>query len=165
MADKIVVLNAGRIEQVGSPLELYHRPANLFVARFIGSPKMNVIPVQVAGQSGATLRLALPGGGVLDLPAPGVAPAIGSKVQLGIRPEHMSLEGGAGLLPGRVVLTEHLGSETIVHLEVPEAGTLVVRADGLVKTKVGDAITAGLPPAACHLFDAEGRALHNGSLL
>ena len=165
MADKIVVLNAGRIEQVGSPLELYHRPANLFVARFIGSPKMNVLPARVAGYTPLGVRLALPGGDLLDIPAKGLAAAPGSGVQLGIRPEHMRLGDGAGHIPAQVALAEHLGSETILHLDVPDGSTLVVRADGLARTKQGDRVSVGLPPEACHVFDAEGRTLHNGSLL
>ena len=165
MADKIVVLSAGRIEQVGSPLDLYHRPANLFVARFIGSPKMNVIDARVVGFVSQGVRLALPGGATMDLPTPGIALAPGSAVQLGIRPEHLLLGDGAEHISGRVVLAEHLGSETILHIEVPEGGTLVARADGLAREKPGDQVALGLPPAACHLFDADGRTLHNGSLL
>ncbi len=165
MADKIVVLSAGRIEQVGSPLDLYHRPANLFVARFIGSPKMNVIAARVAANMPGALRLALPGGGTLDVPAPGLSLQAGAKVQLGIRPEHMLLGTGEGHVPGTVSLAEHLGSETILHVDLPDGDTLVVRADGLAREKAGDAVSIGLPPAACHLFDADGRTLHNGSLL
>ena len=165
MADKIVVLNAGRIEQVGSPLDLYHRPANLFVARFIGSPKMNVIAARVASLLPQGVRLSLPGGDSMDLVAPGIAAAPGAQVQLGIRPEHMLLGEGAGHVPGVVSLAEHLGSETILHVDLPDGGSLVARADGLARQKAGDALSLGLPPAACHLFDAEGRTLHNGSLL
>ena len=77
----------------------------------------------------------------------------------------MRLGDGAGHIPAQVALAEHLGSETILHLDVPDGSTLVVRADGLARTKQGDRVSVGLPPEACHVFDAEGRTLHNGSLL
>ena len=97
MADKIVVLNGGRVEQVGAPLELYHRPANLFVAGFIGSPKMNLIKTrvdQIGGGGRATVEL--PGGGTVGVPSADIRFEKSAPIVLGVRPEHLTL-----LLPGR----------------------------------------------------------------
>jgi multiple sugar transport system ATP-binding protein len=130
MADKIVVLNAGRIEQVGAPLELYNHPRNLFVAGFIGSPKMNLIEGAEAAQHNAHT--------------------------IGIRPEHITV--GNGPWEGVVGLSEHLGSDSFLKVAVEGIGTLTVRAPGEVNARHGDRI--GLAPAGkIHRFDANGMAL------
>lgn len=162
MADKIVVLQGGRVEQIGSPLELYLRPANLFVAKFIGSPKMNVLKVRVDGLENGCARLGLPGGASLKVPASGVAMGRG-EVMLGIRPEHILLDGTQAVIPGRVRLTEHLGSETIIHADIPDGGVVVARADGLHPARIGDSLSLGFSPSACHLFHPDGAALVNGA--
>jgi multiple sugar transport system ATP-binding protein len=166
MADKIVVLQGGIIEQVGSPLELYHRPRNLFVAGFIGSPKMNFLPVAVTAVSGGVASLKLPGGPILPLPLRGAKIGPGAKATLGVRPEHLSLGEARGAAPAATVrLAEHLGSETMLYLEAADGVPISVRADGLSRAKVGDRVAVGLDPASCHLFDADGRTLVNGSLI
>lgn len=131
MADKIVVLNAGRIEQVGSPLELYRTPQNLFVAGFIGSPKMNLITGAEAARHGATT--------------------------IGIRPEHIRL--GEGAWEGVVGLSEHLGSDTFMKVDVAGIGTLTVRGGGEVEARPGDRIRLSPESDKLHRFDAEGRAM------
>ncbi|MCA1970172.1 MAG: ABC transporter ATP-binding protein [Rhizobium sp.] len=133
MADKIVVLNRGRIEQVGSPLELYHKPANLFVAGFIGSPKMNLI-------SGAA---ATPYG----------APTIG------IRPEHVTLSKDEGTWRGTVTVAEHLGSDTFLHIAVDGIGQVTARADGEFAARYGDTVFVTPDSARIHRFDDKGLAL------
>jgi multiple sugar transport system ATP-binding protein len=134
MADKIVVLNAGRIEQYGSPLELYERPANLFVAGFIGSPKMNFVPGDAAGE-------------------PGVA-------TLGIRPEHLRIgKEGEGGWPGTVSVAEHLGSDTFLYVDAGKLGTLTVRAIGEFGLKAGDRVWLSPDPARLHRFDKEGEVI------
>ncbi len=164
MADKIVVLQAGRIEQVGSPLDLYHKPENLFVARFIGSPKMNIFRVRVEGVEGGIARLALPGGAGLALPIRGAALPDG-EVLLGIRPEHMTLAPAEAAVAGSVRLAEHLGAETILHVGVADGEVALVRADGLSAARPGEPVALGIPPEACHLFHPDGQVLLNGSLL
>ena len=164
MADKIVVLSGGRIEQVGSPLELYHRPANLFVATFIGSPKMNVIEARVTGVGDGLAQVALPGGGSIALPTQGVDIAAGP-VSLGARPEHLKLGPAGEGISGKVLLTEHLGGETMVYVDVPGAGQIVVKADGLTPQKIGDSVGVVLAAPTCHLFDTAGKAIINGSLI
>ncbi|MFO1068086.1 MAG: sn-glycerol-3-phosphate ABC transporter ATP-binding protein UgpC [Geminicoccaceae bacterium] len=165
MADKIVVLNGGRIEQVGSPLELYHRPDNTFVAGFIGSPKMNFVKARVARADGQAIEVELPGAARIALPARGAGAPAGTEVTLGVRPEHILIGGGADAsLPARVSLAEHLGAETMFYVDVPGAAAITVRGDGLARERPGDAITLGLRAAACHLFDGNGRAIVNGAL-
>ena len=156
MADKIVVLQAGAVEQIGSPLELYHRPHNLFVARFIGSPKMNLL---AATSDGASLSFA---GTTIALPGEALP---SGPVRLGVRPEHLSLGDGPTSFSGRVTLAEHLGSETIVHVDAGQTEAVLVRADGLAGARIGDTVRVRIDPATCHVFDTDGRTLRNGSLI
>jgi multiple sugar transport system ATP-binding protein len=164
MADRIVVLSGGRIEQVGSPLELYHRPRNLFVAGFIGSPKMNVIDVEVSPSGPVKAAVRLPGGVTLDLDTHG-APVPSGPMKLGIRPEHAVAAGqGDAVLEARVRLAEHLGSETIFFVSLADGSEITVKADGLAPQRPGDALSIGVPARACHLFDRDGNAVVNGDL-
>ena len=166
MADKIVVLNAGRVEQVGAPLELYHRPANLFVAGFIGSPKMNLIKTRVAESGGGLTRVELPGGSEIGVPSQGARLKKGQPVVRGIRPEHLSLgNSGDGQIPGRVRLTEHLGAETILYVDVPDSEPLVVRSGGLTRERPETPVKIGVSAVSCHIFAPEGQALINGALI
>jgi multiple sugar transport system ATP-binding protein len=166
MADKIVVLNAGRVEQVGAPLELYHRPANLFVAGFIGSPKMNLIETRIMESGGGLARVALPGGGDVGVPLHGARFKPEDPVVLGVRPEHLHLGNSIDAqIEGTVRLVEHLGAETILYVDVPGEQPLVVRAGGLSRTKAGEPARIGVSALSCHLFSPDGPALINGSLL
>ena len=165
MADKIVVLNAGNIEQVGSPLELYHRPRNMFVAGFIGSPKMNFLPaVATPGKSG-TIEVTIAGDARMTLPGPETAVSPGQAVTLGVRPEHLSIGRADGTsLRATLRLAEYLGSETMFYAAIADGTELAVRTDGLSRADAGAEITVGLPTGACHLFDSSGRAIINGDL-
>jgi multiple sugar transport system ATP-binding protein len=159
LADRIVVLNAGVIEQFGSPLELYHHPQNLFVAGFIGSPKMNFLDGEVTSVSANGVTVNVADGATLTAPVTqnGVTP--GQKVTMGVRPEHL-IEGGggAGELKGRVIAVEHLGGETYVYLERRGADPLVVKAAGDSRAKVDEVLPVGVPASACYLFDVQGQA-------
>ncbi len=131
MADKIVVLQAGVIEQVGSPLELYRTPRNLFVAGFIGSPKMNFIEGDEAAKNGAQT--------------------------IGIRPEHIAVSDTEGTWSGVVGVSEHLGSDTFFHIhETGLAETITVRADGEVGFRHGDRIHLTPRADVIHRFDQQG---------
>ena len=164
MADKIVVLNGGRVEQVGAPLELYQRPANLFVAGFIGSPKMNFVSTRVVESGGGLTRVELPGGGDIGVPSQGARIARGSPVVMGIRPEHLSLGNGfGGHILGRLRLVEHLGAETILYVDLPGEEQIVVRAGGMARYKAGEEIRVAVSATAIHLFDPSGPALVNGA--
>ena len=159
LADRIVVLNGGRIEQIGAPMDLYDRPANLFVAGFIGSPKMNLLKAEVAeaSASGATLHTA--GGDVLRAAVDASRAQVGDAVTVGVRPEHLSLTGSDNALKAKVVFAETLGAATLAHLSHPASDeTLTVQLPGEVRVKAGEALTLHAPARQMHLFDAHGRA-------
>jgi multiple sugar transport system ATP-binding protein len=158
MADRIVVLNRGMVEQIGSPLDLYHRPANLFVAGFIGSPKMNLFPARVTGHRDSQLTLALHGGEEIAVPAPPVPPAIGTELTLGVRPEHLQL-AGEGALSGLVDVVEHLGVETLVYVRAAAGSTIVARTDDLSRVRTGETVSLALRPGRASLFDTSGAAI------
>jgi len=165
MADKIVVLSAGKIEQVGSPLELYHRPNNLFVATFIGSPKMNLFKVNVSEVAGGSAIVTLPGGSTLAIPTRGASVSPGP-MTLGVRPEHLTIAPtDIGGIPGTVSLSEHLGGETMLYVDVDGSEPTVVKADGLAGQRAGDKIRILVAPETVHLFDPSGKAVVNGSLI
>ena len=165
LAHRIVVFNAGRIEQVGRPMDLYHRPANLFVAGFIGSPKMNFVQATLAAAdaSGAQVRLA--DGTLLQVAADARALPAGSPLTLGLRPEHLGAQPAGDALPanalrGSVQAAEHLGDSTYFYLDVPGAAqAVVVRADPENPLAAGDTALLAVPPQRAHLFDANGQAL------
>jgi multiple sugar transport system ATP-binding protein len=155
MADKIVVLRLGRIEQIGSPLDLYNRPANQFVAGFIGSPQMNFVAVTAAADG--TVAPAF--GGAVSVP--GARASAGTKLILGVRPEHLSLQQqpGALALPISVTQVEQLGGLSLIYGTLPGDGPRVtVQSAGQVHTAVGDTLTAYAPPEACHLFATDEAA-------
>jgi multiple sugar transport system ATP-binding protein len=158
MADKIVVLQAGIIEQSGSPLELYHHPRNLFVAGFIGSPKMNFLPARVvsAEQGGVTLQLT--SGSHLTVPARGKGLSIGEELTVGVRPEHLR-PSDKGDLAGEVKVVERLGGETFLYTQIAGGSMLVIQADGEITTTVRERIEVSIDPETCHLFDSKGLAL------
>ncbi len=165
MADKIVVLNAGIVEQVGSPLELYHRPRNIFVAGFIGSPKMNFIKAKVSAGKAGKLDVTMPGGGKVSVDSQGAKVQANQPVTLGIRPEHMIVGGKSdGELKGTLRLAEYLGSETMFYASLPDGSDISVKADGLATAAPGSTVVFGIPSRACHLFDADGAAIINGDL-
>ncbi|SFG62979.1 multiple sugar transport system ATP-binding protein [Palleronia marisminoris] len=155
LADRIVVLRDGRIEQVGTPLELYHHPKNRFVAGFIGSPRMNFLTATPDGQGRVTVRDSAP----IEVP---VRDATGDALTLGIRPEHVELTApGQGTLTGEVLVAERLGGETFLHVDLGDAEPLVVKADGGVTQKPGETVGLRFPPAALHLFGSEGQAFEH----
>ncbi|HET6470157.1 MAG TPA: sn-glycerol-3-phosphate ABC transporter ATP-binding protein UgpC [Geminicoccaceae bacterium] len=162
LADKIVVLQAGIVEQAGSPLELYHHPANLFVAGFIGSPKMNFLETTVTAADPAGATVALPGGGMVTVPVQPGSLRAGDRVTLGIRPEHLR-PGDGGELAGEVLVVERLGGETFLYTQLGDGVMLVIQADGEIPTRVHDRIRVGVNPAACHLFDGTGAAVERAA--
>ena len=141
LADRVVVLRDGQIEQVGSPLDLYDRPANQFVAQFIGTPQMNVLAADK-----------LPG---LPVPAGGF---------VGLRPENLHLQAaGQGALQGQVELVEALGAETLVYVALPGGAQLVARQSQRTRLQIGQAVGLSLDAEAAHLFDADGRVTRAGA--
>ncbi|WP_262270824.1 ABC transporter ATP-binding protein [Microvirga yunnanensis] len=155
LADKIVVLNAGKVEQIGSPLDLYNTPANRFVAGFIGSPRMNFLIVQGHRLDGGRVRV--PGGSVsLNTSPPEAAH------EIGVRPEHLELcaPGTSNALDGRVAMTEHLGSDTYAYVALDGTDEMiVVRLDGERPISQGERVGVLVNPDAVHVFSTDGRTL------
>ncbi len=133
LADKIVVLNAGRIEQVGAPMELYNRPVNEFVAGFIGSPKMNFIDAAKLGE--------------------------GQAKTIGVRPEHLTVDTNGGEWKGTVVHAEHLGADTNLYVDTEKAGLLTVRIFGVYDAEAGSTLYVTPDPARTYRFGEDGRTL------
>ncbi|WP_374673374.1 ABC transporter ATP-binding protein [Ideonella sp.] len=162
LADRIAVLSAGRLEQVGAPLGLYEHPANLFVARFIGSPEMNVLDatLESADALGAAVRLADGTRLRCAVDATGAAP--GAPVKLGLRPEHLkqAAEDAAQAIEVRVTFVEPLGGTTYAYCEhaSAEARTLTCQLDGQVLPRAGQALRLAVQEDRAYLFDADGRA-------
>jgi ABC-type sugar transport system ATPase subunit len=165
LADRIVTLENGRIQQVGPPLELYARPSNLFVAGFIGSPKMNLMPGKVVGKSGplATVTLDASPATRLELPMP--AAEDGANVTVGVRPESLEIllsgaaDSGRATLPARIEAVERLGNITYAYLDggTPEMITVQVMGDADIAS--GQDVRVAMRPGTIHLFDASGAAL------
>lgn len=154
LADKIVVLNAGRVEQVGSPLSLYNAPQNRFVAGFIGSPRMNFLKLGPSARPGVHT---IAGGQVKLPPDLAIAP-----VEIGIRPEHMELveEGLTGSLSGHVSITEHLGSDTYAYVALDGQDDLVtVRLSGERAVRRNERVGVRFDQGMIHVFAADGRTL------
>jgi multiple sugar transport system ATP-binding protein len=158
MADRIVVLNQGRVEQWGSPLELYQNPATLFVAGFIGAPRMNLLDAVVRSASEQHLCLALSNGASVTVPAPVEELKPGETIKLGVRPEHLAVEP-EGPFQGEVDALEHLGPRAYLYAKLPDGSTLVVQTDGDTPIRVGDRVAFRIRSLATHLFDKAGRAL------
>ena len=152
MADRIVIMKDGYIQQIGSPAEVYHKPANIFVAQFIGAPSMNMIPGRVTG----TGAIALATGGTVtfarDLPA-------GREVILGLRPEDLHPVDGDSLIEGQVNVREPLGHETLIYVGTSN-GDVIAKADGRTPPEIGETVRLGADPENLHIFDAAtGEAL------
>ena len=134
MADRIVVLNRGNVEQVGSPLDLYNKPDSVFVAGFIGSPKMNLITGAPATEHKCTT--------------------------IGIRPEHLAISEKSGTWPATIRLAEHLGADTFLHVDAGPCGNMTVRADGEYSVTPGAKIFVTPDMKRLHRFDKDGKAIH-----
>lgn len=175
MATRIVVMNAGRIEQVGSPLELYHRPANQFVAGFLGAPRMNFIEVQLVRQESGLATVAAPGLAPLSVPneaAGFIEP--GTTLMLGIRPEKIQLgepvAEGHARIAAAVRLVEHLGRETIVYADAmplqaknSDSGTtnITVQLGTVASLQSGENVVMSFSPLDAYLFAADGKTLNS----
>jgi ABC-type sugar transport system ATPase subunit len=160
LADRIVILNQGRIEQHGAPLDLYEHPANRFVAGFLGQPKMNFVPV-VAVADGAQLALQLGQSGAVITTRPastrGIAP--GDRVEVGIRPDAISVVEAGGL-PARVMLVERLGGSSLVHVQIAGLEPLLtVELPGTYRATPGTAVQLSIAGPHVHVFDRTGRTI------
>ncbi len=172
MADRIAVLNRGQVEQIGAPLELYRQPRNLFVAGFIGSPRMNLFETRAVATGPLGITVRIPGGAEIVVPvsAGGIAP--GQALTLGIRPEHLGIgevPGGPAdaMMNGQALLVEHLGGEILAHVVLEDGIRLDVKTHGHGHVGRATAIEIGVRGDLCYLFDEAGNclpALHRRAL-
>ncbi len=160
MADKIVVLRDGRVEQIGAPLELYDRPDNRFVAGFIGSPAMNFFPGTVSAVAEDGIELVLEGGTAVSFPCRAAGLSEGDAVHFGVRPEHFSIgEACDGTLTGEVYAVERLGGETYLYLHSGSHKEIVAHMSGDAPIGIGDKVEIGYKIAQSHLFGPDGRSI------
>ena len=163
LADRIAVLSAGQVEQVGAPLELYHHPRNQFVAGFIGSPQMNFLPTTVVEASAHHLSLRLTDGSLIRCDIDGSSAAAGQPLTLGVRPEHLSVaaaDATHNLIPAEVTFVEALGGSTVAYCALPgQQAPATVQLNGLVRVHGGQGLRLQVDPALTYAFDASGQAL------
>lgn len=169
MGDRIAILDAGELQQVATPLEAYHRPANRFVAGFIGEPSMNFIECRIDRDALVADGFTYP---VDDAVATAVADS--TTVTLGIRPEDITLDvtderdaaaGGDHTFAARIDVVEPMGDENVVHLSIDDGHELVATVDGLRRVEAGSTVSVTIPQNAIHVFDSDsGEALHSRSL-
>jgi multiple sugar transport system ATP-binding protein len=157
MASRIAIMNQGRIEQVGTPLEVYRRPRTRFVAGFIGTPAMNILTVRLLGEDKGGAVVALPGGQRVETRVPISGLASSATLELGVRAEHVTTGGG---IDGRAEVVERLGDRTFVYARLPDGALVVYEDAGDSTVSVGDPVALGFNPAQVHLFDSAGIGHH-----
>jgi ABC-type sugar transport system ATPase subunit len=165
LADRIVVLNEGCTEQIGAPLALYHQPETRFVAGFIGSPRMNFLPVRLAGVAGSVMTLTYGTDSTITSDT-FVTPETGNgELTLGIRPEHLTVcDLESGKLGATVRVIEALGSDTYIYADLPTEEQIVIRAQSDTRVQRGETIGLRIEKGSEHLFEANGRALTRSGL-
>ena len=162
LADKIVVLNGGEISQVGSPMDIYDEPADVFVASFIGSPKMNLLPVTLSMSAEGGASVTLRSGQTTTVTRALLGGPDSINGELGIRPQHFALDSrpGALTIEGEVIVVEELGNETLGYLETAECDEpVVISLPGSHPLREGECLPISVSPADCHLFDNKGFAV------
>jgi multiple sugar transport system ATP-binding protein len=160
LADRIVVLEAGHVRQFGAPMDLYHYPDNIFVAGFIGSPKMNFIPV-TAKSKGKETGVTVTGTNIksIDVLANATDVTSGQSLTLGVRPEHVGIaDKGKGIATGSVQLLERLGNQTFMEVEIGAGQSITSLMEGDHVIEIGDTVSITFDHANCHLFNAEGQS-------
>jgi len=169
LGDKIVVMHEGRIQQAGTPLDLYQQPRNLFVASFIGSPKMNLLAATVVDAHATGVVALLNGGETVRTAVDGSGLRPGDAITLGLRAEHISeSRGGSEVFTGEVSVVEHLGEANYIYVSHEGREDIVIRGDGERHVAPGQAITFSAESTAFHVFDEKGQArrrLRPGNLL
>ena len=165
LGDKIVVLSEGHVQQAGTPLTLYQQPANRFVATFIGSPTINLLPARVVEISAAGARVLLGNGSTVLATVDCSTLQPGETVEIGLRPEHCEVLA-AGVAPqaddtaldAEITLVEHLGESNLLYLKMDDGQELIVRGDGNAAVRLGDSVIVRAAPSALYLFKADGQA-------
>jgi multiple sugar transport system ATP-binding protein len=159
MADTIVVLREGAVEQIGTPIELYARPRNQFVASFLGTPQMNLLKAKIQTASGKGMSLWVDNGrGAIHATVGGSGGVVGADCTVGIRPEHLALSDN-GAIAGAVIATEMLGSETIVFATLPSGENVTGSIRGIRSLQPGAIVRFSIDPRFVHVFDEKGITL------
>ena len=165
LGDKIVVLNEGRVQQAGTPLTLYQQPANKFVATFIGSPTINLLPATVMGTNAQGVHVRLSSGATAFATVDGGRLQAGETVEVGVRPEHCDvLTAGARpygddlLVNAEITLVEHLGESNLLYVRTEDGRDLILRGDGSAEVNISDSLLVRATSQALHLFQADGSA-------
>ncbi len=165
LGDKIVVLNEGHVQQAGTPLTLYQQPANRFVATFIGSPTINLLPARVLETSSSGVRLQLADGSKVLALVDGSQLQPGESVEIGLRPEHCSVDENSAhtgpddtALHAEITLVEHLGESNLLYLKTDTDQELIVRGDGNAAVRLGDSVVVRAAPESLYLFRSDGSA-------
>ncbi|MFT5742501.1 MAG: multiple sugar transport system ATP-binding protein [Paracoccaceae bacterium] len=153
MADRIVIMKDGYIQQVGTPAEVFHKPANIFVARFIGAPSMNLLAGTLSGTT-----VTLDNGQAITVPT--LQNGGDRAVLLGVRPDDLHADNANTVMDGTVMVREPLGSETLIYVDTTAGDEVIAKADGRTPPEVGDTVQLGADPENLHIFDAaSGEAL------
>ncbi|HEU4705435.1 MAG TPA: ABC transporter ATP-binding protein [Sphingomicrobium sp.] len=161
LADRIVVMNDRTIQQVGPPMEIYERPANVFVAQFVGSPAMTLLPAEPVEGDGERLRLKLGDGAEVETSVPSSAARSNGALRLGLRPENVRVvDGGRATTRAKVELVERLGERTLVYGRLANGQAITAEDEGNSKVKIGDEVGIAIDGAAAHLFGADGASHH-----
>lgn len=174
LGDKIVVLNEGRVQQAGTPLTLYQQPANRFVATFIGSPTINLLPARVIDVSPQGVHVRLGNGATAFVTVDAASLQPGETVEIGVRPEHCDVlpvdarpNGDDLLLNAEITLVEHLGESNLLYVRTDDGQDMILRGHGDVEVNLGDHLLVRATPQSLHLFRADGsacRRLHPGNM-
>lgn len=160
LADKVVILNKGRIEQVGSPLDLYSNPANQFVAGFLGMPKMSFLPAKVISKSSDGLKIKLSSGSEILLSINDETVSIGDNVTLGVRPENINItDKDTGHVSVNLDVTEQLGSDTFHYVKTQDNERITIRADRNNNVNYNENIGLNFDLSECHVFNGDGKTL------
>jgi multiple sugar transport system ATP-binding protein len=159
LADRIVVMNDRRIQQIGAPMEVYSRPANIFVARFVGSPAMTLLPASLVPGDGPLARIRLGDGSQVETRVPRDGLPAGGPLQLGLRPESVRVVDG-GPIQAEVELVERLGERTLVYGRLADGAAITAEDEGNSRVRLGDKIGLAVDGAAAHLFGPDGAGHH-----
>ena len=159
LADRLVVMNDRRIQQIGSPMEVYARPANIFVARFVGSPAMSLLPAILASDAGGHALVRLGNGSEIATRVP--AAGLSRDLRLGVRPEAvLVVPPGGGAVDAEVELVERLGDRTLIYARLSDGAEVTAQAEGTSAARIGDRVGLAIDGAGAHVFDADGVGHH-----
>ena len=160
LADRIIVMNDRRIQQVGAPMDIYARPANIFVARFVGSPSMTIAPVELVDGKGQYASVRLGDGTVVETRVPRASLPAEGGLQLGVRPENVRVAGSDGQIRSKVELVERLGERTLIYARLADGLAITAEDGGFSQVKMGDEVALRINGDAVHIFGADGAGYH-----